>query len=443
MLGPVAVILLVAFGVRLAAVLWLSDTVPFSDYFFYHLAGQKIASSWGFLFDRAQAESYGKLGWWPPLYPVFLGAVYSIFGVQHRAAVYLQVLFGTLVCWLVYRIGRRAGGERVGLVAALLVAMDPTYVFLTNLLASENLFAPLFALGLWLVGRTWKTPRGNMLAGVVFGLGALTRAVGVLVPVVASLWLRGRTPDRRAWLVASAWLLGGSALVIAPWTLRNAVVAGSPAIVCFGGGLNFYFGHNEVGIGYRDWKQTPMGALQSQRDIDRVGYELGLRYIAAHPSHLVTGSLRKIGALFGPPGYAPHDNSAIMLPDGWRTDPELGRVAEEMRARQRAKNRWLDGLFSTLAAVHTYALLGGALAACLFFWRQLPSDLRLGAYLSLYWIASHVVFWGQPRFRYPMEIPLALLAAYALVRGMHRAANPAPVGTGAPHPKRVAAARAR
>jgi hypothetical protein len=258
----------------------------------------------------------------------------------------------------------------------------------------------------------------------------------VLVPVVSALWLRARAHDRRSWLVTSAWLLGGSALVIAPWTLRNAVVAGSPAIVCFGGGLNFYFGHNDVGIGYRDWKQTPMGELQTQRDIDRVGYELGLQYIASHPSRLVTGSIQKIGALFGPPGYAPHDNSAILLPDGWRTDPELGRIAEEMRARQRAKNRWLDGFFTAVATVHSYALLAGALAACLFFWRQLPADLRLGAHLSLYWIASHVVFWGQPRFRYPMEIPLALLAAYALVRVS------SPTRTRR-RPKRAAPARAR
>jgi hypothetical protein len=430
---PLAGVLLAAFGLRLAAVLWLSDTVPHSDFAYYHLAAQKIVESWGFFFDRSQVEGYGKFGWWPPGYPFFVAVLYRLFGVNHRVIAFAQVLLGTFVCWVVYRIGSRAGrtrlgdggGERVGLVAALLVAIDPTYVFLTNLLASENLYVVWLVLGLWVVGRTWRRTRLPAVAGVLFGLGALTRAIGIAVPLVAAAWLRGRVPDRRAWLRGGAWLLGACALTIAPWTLRNAIVVGSPALVCFGGGLNFYFGHNEVAAGYRDLSQTPMAQLMTQAEIDRMGYRLGLQYLTSNPMSLVTGSARKVADLFGPPGYAPHANSAILLPEGWQTNPEIGRIAAEKRARQRFKNGYLDGIFTTLATCHSYVILAGALAACLLLWKRLPDELRLSAYLCGYWIVSHVVFWAQPRFRYPMEILLALLAAYALVHIAGRVRSPA------------------
>jgi len=88
---------------------------------------------------------------------------------------------------------------------------------------------------------------------------------------VAAAGVRG---SRRAWRAPAAWLVAACALTIAPWTLRNALVAGSPALVCFGGGLNFYYGHNPQGTGYRPIEQTPMARLRTQADIDREGYRL-------------------------------------------------------------------------------------------------------------------------------------------------------------------------
>ncbi len=408
-------ILALAFALRLATVLWLADTVPYSDYAYYQLAGEKIASEWGFFFDASQVEYYAKFGWWPPVYPFFIGALYSLFGVEHRVVAFLQILIGTALCWLVYCLGRRLGGPRPAACAALLVALDPTYIFATNLLASENIYVLWLALGLLLLGRSPQSARSLAGAGVLFGLGALTRATGLVVPGIAAIWLRGQAASRRAWLVACAWMLGGCALCIAPWTVRNAVVVGTPALVCYGGGLNFYFGHNPDGIGYWDLALTPMAGLTTQAEIDHTGYRLGWQHIAAEPFGVATRGVRKIVALFGVPRYAPHDNTAILLPDGWQTDPVQGQIAAALRARQRAKNRWLDGLFTWLAAAHTWIVLAGALAATVG-WRRLPPQVKLYAFLSLGWIAAHVLFWAQPRFRYPMEIFLILLAAVVLAR---------------------------
>jgi 4-amino-4-deoxy-L-arabinose transferase-like glycosyltransferase len=409
---------------RLAAVLWLSDTVPHSDAAYYHLAAQKMAADWKFPFDRAQVEYYGKLGWWPPLYPASISLVYRAVGVSHRAVVFVQVLLGTLVVALVYGIGARIGGRRLAWVAALLVAIDPTYILWTNILGSENLYVLWLALGLWFLcapwppagepghGGAWQRYRSLVVAGCMFGLGTLTRAIGALVALVVALASRSRAATRHAWLVGGAVLVGASALVVAPWTLRNQLVAGSPALVCFGGGLNFYFGHNDGPPGYVPLERTPMAQLTTQAAIDHIGYKLGLETLGRNPFGFLTRGAQKAAALFGSPGYAAHENSAILLPDGWQTDPEKERQADAMRARQRAKNVWLDGLLTQIAQLHSWILLAGALVACTR-WRRLPEGLRICAWLCAYWIVAHVVFWAQPRFRYPMEIPMALLAARA------------------------------
>ena len=422
--GALPAVLLLALGLRLAVVLWLSDTVPYSDYYYYHEAARLAAHRWSFFFDRAQLQQFGKLGWWPPGYPIFLAGLYAVLGASHRAAVFVQVLLGTLVCGLAYRIGERAAGgavegERVGLAAALLVAVDPTYVFTANLLASENLYAVWLALGLWLAAREWRSARGYAATGFVLGLGTLTRAIGLGLPLVVVLWLRRRLRGGGAWRAGAAWLLAAYTATLAPWTLRNALVAGSPAIVCFGGGLNFYFGHSDAPSGYRRLSETPMAGLQSAAEIDRLGWRLGLRHVARHPLQFVTGGVRKIAALFAPPGYALRANSAI-LPPGSRAEvgPEPGAAA--VLSSQRPRDRALGGVCTVLASVHSYLLLSGALAACLLLWRHMPSELRLSAYVALYWIAAHAVFWAQPRFRYPVEIPLALLAGFAIARLLGR-----------------------
>jgi len=404
-----------AFVLRLAVVLWLSETVPHSDAGYYDLAARRIAADWSFLFDRAQVEAHGKLGWWPPLYPFFLASLYDAVAPSHRVAVFVQVGLGTLVCWLIYALGRRLGGERVAFLAALLIALDPTYIFLTNILASENLYVVWLALALLLYERAAAAEGASrrwLMAGVAFGLGALTRAIGLVALLVAALASRRRVRTRRAWVMHAAFLLAGAALVIGPWTVRNVVVVGSPALICFGGGLNFYFGHNPEQLGYRDLSTTPMAGLATQAEVDRIGYRLGLAHLARQPFGFVTRGGRKVGALFGSAAYAPHGNSAIALPANWQTDPQQHRIAEELRARQRAKNRWLDGVFTSLANLH-FALLGIAAAFACMQWKRLPEPLRFAAWIALAWIIAHVVFWAQARFRYPMDVPLALLAAWS------------------------------
>ena len=188
---------------------------------------------------------------------------------------------------------------------------------------------------------------------------------------------------------------------------------GDPALVSHGGGLNFYLGHNEQDPVFRDVSQTPMAGLRTPGAIDRRGWQLGLRHALRDPGGELRRTVFKLRELFGSPRYALHANNAVRRPEGWRYDPAIAALAEEARERQRVRARFLSGIFAQLADWHSRITWMGALAA-LLLWRRFTPELRLIAWIALYWIGAHVVFWAQPRFRYPLEIPMAILASFAL-----------------------------
>ena len=65
----------------------------------------------------------------PPLYYLILHLTRQLFGLSDFAFRYPSVLFGVLLIPLLYQLGRRMGGRTVGLVAALLAAVNPLQVY--------------------------------------------------------------------------------------------------------------------------------------------------------------------------------------------------------------------------------------------------------------------------------------------------------------------------
>ena len=235
------------------------------------------------------------------------------------------------------------------------------------------------------------------------GTGDAGARLGLCLPFVVAGWGRRR---------GAAVVLAGALLAIAPWTLRNLAVTGSPVLVCFGGGLNFYFGHNEVAIGYRDLATTPLAGLGNAAAIDARGWQLGLESLRHNPFGFVTRGVRKVGTLFAPPRDVLHANTAVA---GATSNADDGETAETARqARWRTRERMLHGPLTAMAAIHVYALAAAALAVLVLRRGRLPAEIRLAAWVAAAWIAVHIVFWAQPRFRAPLDVPLALIAASGL-----------------------------
>ncbi len=99
------------------------------------------------------------------------------------------VLFNTLAVVLAYRLARPLYGERVALVAAILLALDPFYLADSRTSRGEGLLAGLILLTLLCYLSYWMLARRRylILAGVLTGLALLTKFSAVSLVAWAAL----------------------------------------------------------------------------------------------------------------------------------------------------------------------------------------------------------------------------------------------------------------
>jgi len=130
----------------------------------------------------------------PPLYFVLLYGFLKLAGDSDFAAKFLSVFFSVLTVPVVAATGRRLGGSRVGLLAAVLAAISPLYVWYAQEVRMYTLLTFLAALAFYLSLRSVEDLRrgayrlGMAWAAAAFlaaGLGILTQYLAVfLVPAL-------------------------------------------------------------------------------------------------------------------------------------------------------------------------------------------------------------------------------------------------------------------
>jgi 4-amino-4-deoxy-L-arabinose transferase-like glycosyltransferase len=222
-------VLALALAVRVLWVVHTWDFVPTHDAHDFDRYAVSIAR-----FDRLPIVHHGvqrgPLAYRPPGYPLFLAAVYKVFGLGDHvvAARLVQAFTGTLGVGLIAAIGWLLWGPAVGIVAGLIAAVYPPFVFVTESMYSEALFLPvsLGALAAALMFRRSGRLRWAALTGLLCGYGVLVRpnSALLLVPLALLLWGVARPRLSRRALAAPALAAVCALLVVAPWTVRNAVV---------------------------------------------------------------------------------------------------------------------------------------------------------------------------------------------------------------------------
>ena len=118
-----------------------------------------------------------------------------------RVARLFSVLLGAVAVWLAYRLGRQLvpGDERVGLLAAGLLAFNPQFLFMMASVNNDVLTAVLGAAILTFSIQAALTPSPRLFAllGGLVGLGLLTKFALLAfwpLPVLAALWPVIREP---------------------------------------------------------------------------------------------------------------------------------------------------------------------------------------------------------------------------------------------------------
>jgi 4-amino-4-deoxy-L-arabinose transferase-like glycosyltransferase len=373
---------IVAAGVALRAVYLFTVARHVSgvgDWWFYHWQANDLASGHFFIEPfrlRLQHRELASAGH-PPLYPAALSVLSWLGGTTvlwHRA---FGLLCGAASMTLMGLLGRRVGGERLGLAAAAVCAVYPLMVVVDGALMSETLYTPLVILVLLAA-----FARRSFWLGAAIGLAALCRSEALLLlPVLAwpLLWRSGLSR------VALATL--GCVLVIAPWTIRNAIaldhlvpISTNDSTVIAGANCARTYSGEDIGF----WRLDCLAPRKvdneaAQSDIWRAD---GLRYAREHWTRLF-----------------------VVIP------VRVLRTVSIYQPRRQvlfAEGRWIRGEQLAVAAFFLLALLSvpglrALRAAGTPMWPLLAPGVVV--------LITVVIGYGHPRLRHVFEPSLMLMGA--------------------------------
>ena len=399
----------------------------------------------------------------PPGYAFFAAGTILVLGEELRALVFVQHLLGVGMALLTYALGRLTFGPRAGrlagLAAGLLVAFNGALILSGQSIMTETLFTILLLatlLTLLLAGKSGH--RGwALLAGLVLGVASLTRPVAqalvFLVPLAFLLYTRRPWPIVRGTVLVGA----GFAIVLAPWMLRNLAEHGTLSAA---GGLGrsliartikydegffdtarpvvegdfksevrqFIRGKRNTIRNSRSVRSTQAGLMKeyglTQAQSDRLMREVAIDVISERPGYYAAGSLQMAWQIvLGKEKEDTYSDRWVMRSskdwvEQWeaRVDHLLppGTVAEQ---RSVETAQWLTELFQPATVGPILPLLAGlglVLAAVAARPALLPGLAGLGILL-----ASAALDGPVPRYRYPLDPLIALLAAGAVAVVIH------------------------
>ncbi|HEV2727631.1 MAG TPA: hypothetical protein VGV34_05005 [Solirubrobacterales bacterium] len=257
-LAALAVVLLLGLGVRIGEA-W-DGRAPVYDARAYAAIAENLARGDGFTVGPGATQPSSN---YSPGLPLFVAGLYEATGGEHeRLARLVLALIGSLSVLFAYLIGRRligrfpsrpGSGEVVwegvwpALLGALVIAVYPALLEYQGMPMGEPLAATLLSGGVLALLWAWDetTSWGRWLPpGALFGALALVRpeylAIAALVALI--VFAREARDDWRRSLLRAGIFLGALVLVIAPWTIRNAVVLDRFVPISTGGGQVLFAG---------------------------------------------------------------------------------------------------------------------------------------------------------------------------------------------------------
>jgi 4-amino-4-deoxy-L-arabinose transferase-like glycosyltransferase len=403
---------LLAFGLRAMVVANTQQMGLFADMQEYHDRATHLLNTGALPADAFRV----------PLFPIFIAAVYRMFG-QHLLAVRLaQALLGTITVALTYFIARRIASNKGALCASLVVAVYPALLLYSAYVMAETIFACLAvaALALWGSHRWWTA----LLAGLAVGAATLTRSVGLALLagiVLGELWrlvwhasglaktaIKGTVPFMADSAIANGLAFGrlalfviGFAIALAPWVQRNYGLYQRVIPTDTSSGFNVLLGNYPGATGRHPGIPAVEAAAQTywnttRNDLERseIGMQVGRDFVRDNPGRAATLAVLKVGYLFGVEGRE----------HAWG-------YSHHLQGRRDSSVIWAWGIaiMVSFPVLMTVASIG--------LWR--PGITRSPAAVSIVAIMFavtllHVASFGDSRFHLPWIPLVAILAARAV-----------------------------
>jgi hypothetical protein len=400
----VAGIVLLGFAFRATYIFAVAPSDLAPDALWYFFVSGTVAHGHGYV-DPGPFFSKGlslPTATFPPLWPLTLAAARKLGINSQQGLQFVGAVLGSVTVYLTALVGRRVAGDRVGIVAALLVACSPLMMASDGSLMSESLYVAIVTGAVLLAYATIANPTWARFAGLaaLAGAAALARGEGLVVGaaiVGVTLW-RARL-DHRSLLKFAGVAVATFLVVLAPWFVRNfarfdRVVPLSTNSGSLVEGANCGSTYSGPLLGAWDYAclvETSRSA--SDPAISDKALRRGVRYAVDHPVRLPLVAATRVMR-----GWGLWDPVNQAQQEGIETRNEDWQVFG-----------WGYGLIVSCIAI------GGAVVLV----RRRATIAPLVAVVVAV-TATIVLSWGNQRFRLAAEPAVAVFAAAALVHLFRR-----------------------
>ena len=238
----------------------------------------------------------------PPLFPVFIGGVYKIFGKSRVILRTVSTIISSLLPCFVFLIAIYLLDYRIALLSGIYTAFYPFYIFYSGLYLTETLFLSLFyasiLCSIYMVDKL--EIKISILSAITLGLASLTRPVTYPLPffiVIAMVLKHGLNKNviKNFMIFLITFII-----VVSPWFLRNYIIFHKLILGDAHGGQTFYGAYNPGLLKNRkfigSWYMPPQSELppkyrynprgDSELGQNRMYFKLGLMFIREYSSHL-------------------------------------------------------------------------------------------------------------------------------------------------------------
>lgn len=239
------VVFLLALVLRL---IWAAEAhvTPLSDFGYYQGVSHVLVETGIYGYP-------GRRAWVPPGYPLFIAAIYEVFGESHRTVGIIQAMLGALSAGLATLLCARVFSRACAWTAGLMYAVSPVAIAYIPAYASENLAIPLMLGALLLAGVARQREGRNGLVwaavcGLAVGLLMLVRSVGLFILPAILLLLLYRRRERSWNLRQPAAFLIVVVIVLSAWTIRNYRIGLGFMPFTSSGGAGIYIANTDSGL---------------------------------------------------------------------------------------------------------------------------------------------------------------------------------------------------
>lgn len=376
----IVLVLILAFAVRSASGLQTRD-VPSGDAYVYDRLGLSISQGSGYVNSDETPHCH-----YPPFYPLFLSMIYALFGHSYVAVRIFQSILGAFSCVLIYLIGRKIFSAAIGALAAFISIAYLPFIKSAKILLSELVFSFFLLLIVLYILKIQENMnfRNSIILGLLLGIALLTRSMAILLPFfILPVFIYSRKGSLAHILKRYAIVLLFFCLTMSPWVIRNYSIHHRFVPTSVEGGMSLYMSYFPTkGIfGVNPTVEDPVVAeaykIEDPVLRNKFLVKKTIDFIRNNPKKFLALELKKVLYFWAP------------------IDWEI------------VGGRWFN--FEYAAMLPFIAI--GILLAIKGFWKNYPVLLPI-----IYFQIMSLIFYGSPRFRFPVEPFLFILASSGILK---------------------------